>query len=117
MLVEMKLKAKTKTYIGGQAADMGQFGKKINVTGSMQRATGKVTLQLSAKGASVSTNFTLNGMFTKEGELVGTFTGCEISRDAGSVNGIFKATKEGSGAAAGGGGDEGEDEGEEDKED
>lgn len=56
---------------------------------------------MSAKGASVSTNFTLNGHFNKEGQMLGTFTGCEIARDAGSVSGIFKAVRSGEGAGAG----------------
>lgn len=34
-LVDMTLKAKSRTYIGGTAEDMGQFGKKITVTGSI----------------------------------------------------------------------------------
>ena len=40
--------------------------------------------------AGVTTSFNMVGQVTAEGVYQGTFSGCEISRNAGSVSGTFR---------------------------
>jgi hypothetical protein len=88
-----------------------QFGRDGKVTGSIQKLTGKVTLQMNLTNLGIVTSFTVNLMMTHGGELVGTFSGCEISKTAANVAGSFRAVKgarsvsgDGSSADAGAGG-------------
>lgn len=65
------------------------------MTGSLQRASGQVSMQVQIKNYGTTTSFNFVGSVTPEGELVGTFSGCEISKSAGSVSGVFKAAPAG----------------------
>lgn len=94
--VELDLQKKGGSYFKGTSTEFQPFGPEGNVTGSLQRMSGKVNLQVQlVNTAGVTTSFNLVGQVTKEQVCQGTFSGCEISRNAGSVSGTFKMWPEG----------------------
>lgn len=54
----------------------------------------------------VTTSFNLSCLLSKDGELVGSFSGCEMTKTSGTVSGVLRAAK----SAAGDGTDESEEE-------
>ena len=62
------------------------------LTGSIQKANGRVnaTIQVVHTATKVTTSFNFVGLMSGGGVLQGNFSGCEISKTAGSVAGIFK---------------------------
>ena len=90
------LQKKGGSYFKGSSSEFLPFGPEGNVTGSLQRMSGKVNLQVQlVNAAGVTTSFNLVGQVTREQVYQGTFSGCEISRNAGSVSGTFKMWPEG----------------------
>lgn len=70
-----------------------QFGRDGKVTGSIQKLSGKISLQFQIASFGVTTSFNLNGLLSKDGELVGQFSGCEMTKVSGTVSGVFRAAK------------------------
>lgn len=67
------------------------YSQDGKVTGATQKASGKVNMTLQVVNAArVTTSFNFVGLMNAAGVLAGTFSGCEISRAAGSVSGSFK---------------------------
>ena len=60
--------------------------------GSLQRTSGRVnaTIQVVSSVSKVTTSFNLIGLMNAGGILEGSFSGCEISKAAGTVAGSFK---------------------------
>jgi hypothetical protein len=71
----------------------GQFGKDGKLTGSIQKSTGKVSMQVQLSSGGVVTSFNINGMMKRTQELVGMFSGCEISKTAANVAGSFRCSR------------------------
>ncbi len=95
-MVVFDLQKKGGSYFKGSSTEFAPFGPEGNVTGSLQRMSGKVNLQVQlVNTAGVTTSFNLVGQVTREQIYQGTFSGCEISRNAGSVSGTFKMWPEG----------------------
>lgn len=95
-------------------------GGKVN--GSLQRSSGKVAMTLQIINAvKTTTSFNFTGMMNSDGAYIGTFSGTEISRTAGTVTGGFRGVRITEEAAAeeekraGAGGDDDDDEAEEDE--
>lgn len=92
--VMMELEKKGASYFKGVCPEFHPFGANGNITGSLQKINGKVSLQMQlVNAAGVTTSFNLVGAVATGGVYMGTFSGCEISRQAGSVTGIFKAKR------------------------
>jgi hypothetical protein len=70
-----------------------QFGRDGKVTGSIQKLTGKIALQFQIASFGVTTSFNLTALLSKDGELVGQFSGCEMTKVSGTVSGVFRAAK------------------------
>jgi hypothetical protein len=67
-------------------------GGKVN--GSLQRASGKIAMTIQiVNAAKVTTSFNFAGMMDSSGSFVGTFSGTEISRNAGTVTGGFRGSR------------------------
>ena len=89
--VAFNLEKKGGSYFKGTSGEFSPFGREGNVTGSLQRMNGKVNMQVQlVNTAGVTTSFNMVGQVTAEGVYQGTFSGCEISRNAGSVSGTFR---------------------------
>ena len=94
--LEFDLQKKGGSYFKGSSGEFQPFGPEGNITGSLQRMSGKVNLQVQlVNSAGVTTSFNMVGQVTKDKVCQGTFSGCEISRNAGSVSGTFKMWPEG----------------------
>jgi hypothetical protein len=88
--VDCSLAKKGKGYFNGSSTSLLPFGAEGAVSGSLQRISGKVQFQLSYTNIeSVTMQLNFTGVVNKRGEVVGTFTGTEIARDAGVVGGTF----------------------------
>jgi hypothetical protein len=82
------------SYFFGSCPSFCQFGKDGKVNGALQRTTGKVNMTIQMTNTSkVTTSFNFTGMINHEGTYMGTFSGCEISKSAGSVSGTFTAVR------------------------
>jgi hypothetical protein len=92
------------SYFRGTADSVPAFGEEGTITGSTQRTTGKVTIQMQTTnpGTGVTTGFNFAGTFDAPDVLSGTFSACEISRTATSIAGTFKLCKFTDEAGAGG---------------
>lgn len=98
--VHWALTKKPGSYFRGTAGEVLPFGKEGSVTGSSQRTTGKVTIQMQVTSSTgVTTSFNMSGTFNPAGVLSGTFSACEISRTAMSIAGSFKLAKPSPGTA------------------
>ena len=94
--VQCQLTKKGGSYFKGTSEEFMPFGKEGNITGSLQRMSGKVNMQMQLVNTTgVTTSFNLVGLVTKDKVCQGTFSGCEISRNAGSVSGTFQMWPEG----------------------
>jgi hypothetical protein len=91
MSVRVDLAPKGASYFRGSCESMGQFGRDGQVTGSLQRTNGKVTMQIQVKSSGLTTSFSFIGAVNKEGKFIGTFSGSEIAKEAGGVSGTFEA--------------------------
>jgi hypothetical protein len=60
------------------------------ITGSVQRTNGKVNMTIQMVAMKQTTSFNFVGLMNESGVLMGTFSGCEISKSAGTVSGTFK---------------------------
>lgn len=88
--VDCVLSKKGTGYFNGSSTALLPFGAEGTVSGSLQRISGKVQFQLSytnVEGITMQLNFT--GVVNKKLQVVGSFTGTEIARDAGVVAGTF----------------------------
>lgn len=88
--VDCTLQKKGTGYFKGSSTSLLPFGAEGSVSGSLQRISGKVQFQLSytnVEGVTMQLNFT--GVVNKKMQVVGTFTGTEIAREAGVVAGTF----------------------------
>lgn len=110
--VLLALDAKGAAYFGGTCADLAQFGRDGKVKGAVQRSNGKVNMTVTLMNNKVTTTFTFTGLMDATGALLGTFSGCEISKAASAASGTFRMVRIGdgddeeggaAGAAAGGG--------------
>lgn len=91
--ISFTLANKGPSYLTGTLPAFGQFGRDGKVTGSIQRMSGKVALQFQIQNFGVTTSFNLGALLTAKGELVGSFSGCEMSKTSGTVSGVFRAGK------------------------
>ena len=96
--IPMELKTKGAAYFHGEiTVEFAVFGSEGKVTGALQKGNGKVftTIQMVSRYGTqaVTTSFNLMGVVNKEGVYQGTFTATEISKNAGTCSGLFKANK------------------------
>lgn len=107
--VWLHLQPKGAAYFQGTCASFGQFGKEGKVTGALQRSIGKINMTVQMVNNKVTTSFNFVGLMNKSGIYQGTFSGCEISKNAGSVSGVFKCYRDEEGEEGEGAQDAGED--------
>ena len=94
VVIKCALALKGGSYFFGSCPSFCQFGKDGKVNGALQRTTGKVNMTIQMTNTSkVTTSFNFTGMINHEGTYLGTFSGCEISKSAGSVSGTFTAVR------------------------
>lgn len=95
LLVHFDLEPKGASYFKGTSGELAQFGREGVLTGSLQRATGRVTMTLQAVNplSKVTTSFTFTGTMNLAGLYTGSFNACEISRMAGQAQGTFKMAR------------------------
>ena len=95
LYVELDLETKGAAYFKGTIKNFGPFGTEGKVTGALQRGAGKVTMTISVVNVDsrITTTFNCQGMMNGEGMFMGAFSGCEISKSAGAISGIFKGRR------------------------
>jgi hypothetical protein len=91
--LKLALEMKGAAYFKGDVPEFAQFGKEGKVTGAIQRTLGKVNMTVQMVKDKVTTSFNFVGMMNSAGVLSGSFSGCEISKAAGSCNGSFTMSK------------------------
>ena len=113
--VALQLKTKGAAYFQGECPALCQFGRDGKVTGALQRTSGKVNMTIQMSNNKTMTSFNFVGMVNAAGRFSGTFSGCEISKNAGSVSGVFSGHRvedpAEAAAAEAAGGEAGEEEG------
>ena len=88
--VDAELQKKGSGYFKGTCTALSPFGDEGTLNGSLQRMTGKVQFQLTfTNAAGITMQINLTGVVNKKREVVGTFSGTEIAKDAGTVAGTF----------------------------
>jgi len=106
--VWLHLQPKGAAYFQGTCANFGQFGREGKVTGALQRSIGKINMTVQMVNNKITTSFNFVGLMNKSGVYQGTFSGCEISKNAGSVSGVFKCYRDEEGEEGDGAQDAGE---------
>ena len=123
--IDMDLGTQPGNYFKGSVPNFSQFGKvrailffcivwrrrfdfscmlqEGKVTGALQKSLGRMTLQVQVSSGGVTTQFNFTGYATGKHVVEGKFTGCEISKTAGTVIGTFKMVKKGEAGGSGGG--------------